>query len=231
MKLSALVAAATLSFTAFSVGAEAATLSGLFEVQVVNYVAEGSSTDALANRSNFDARYATADNDHKDTFTYEGDLDFFINNRNPVNGDLESIADFLATGLGTVSGLDIGDLRLSTPTFAITTLFSFTEVYSNAFDTRITHDDGFTIYDDGEELIGFANPTGIRTTPVTGTINFSGGEFNLIYAAANGNPSKLLVEGDGVSAVPLPASAFLLIGAMGGLGALSRRRAKAKAAA
>lgn len=232
LKLTILAAATALALTSFVSGAQAATLSGVFEVQVVNFDAGGSRSGARADRTNFDTRFAAADASRKDTFTYKGSLDFFI--ANPTNEDLENISDFLnSNGAGTVSDLDAGvaGLRLSNPQFRTTTLFSFTEVFSNAFDTRVTHDDGFTIYDDGAELIGFANPTGIRTTPTTGTVNFSGGEFNLVYSAANGNPSKLLVEGEGIAAVPLPASAFLLLGAMGGLGAVSRRRAKAKATA
>ncbi|WP_262386594.1 hypothetical protein ROLI_027780 [Roseobacter fucihabitans] len=227
MKLTAIAAAAVVSFAAFLPAAQAATLSGMFEVQVVNFDAGGSSTGARADRTNFDARFAAADNTRKATFTYNGALDFFI--PNPTNQDLEKIADFFGSNAtGVVSGLDAGvaGLRLSNPTFRTTTLFSFTEVFSNAFDTRVTHDDGFTIYDDTVELIGFANPTGIRTTPRTGTINFTGGEFNLIYSAANGNPSKLLVEGEGISAVPLPASALLLLGAMGGFGVAARRKAR-----
>ncbi|WP_299505543.1 VPLPA-CTERM sorting domain-containing protein [uncultured Roseobacter sp.] len=228
MKLIALAAAAALSLTTYATQAQAATLSGIFEVQVVNFNAGGSGKGARANRKNFDARFAAANDTHKDTFVYNGALDFFVDNF-PRDLDLETISDFLGSlSSGTVSGLDAGvaGLRLSNPKFQTTTLFSFTEVYANAFDTSVTHDDGFTIYDDGEELIGFANPTGVRTTPKTGTINFTGGEFNLIYAAANGNPSKLFVEGDGVPAVPLPASALLLMGAMGGFGVAARHKAR-----
>ncbi|MGC3939491.1 VPLPA-CTERM sorting domain-containing protein [Roseobacter sp. EG26] len=230
MKLAAIAAAAALSIATFASGAQAATLSGIFEVKVVNFNAGGTGSGARANIENFNARYAAADETRKDTFTYSGSLDFFV--PNPTNQDLETISDFLATNaLGNVSGLDagVGGLRLSNPRFQTTTLFSFTEVYENAFETVVTHDDGFSIYDDGAALFSFANPTGIRTTPKTGTETFTGGEFNLIYAAANGNPSRLLVEGDGVPAVPLPASALLLMGAMGGFGALARRKARKNA--
>lgn len=233
MKYIALAAAAALSLATFVSSAQSATLSGIFEVQVVNFDAKGSRKGARADRTNFDARFAAADAARKDTFTYTGALDFFI--ANPTNQDLENVADFLGSNAtGIVSGLDKGvaGLRLSNPHFRTTTLFSFTEVYANAFDTFVTHDDGFTIYDDGAELIGYANPTGIRTTPTTGTVNFTGGEFNLIYAAANGNPSKLFVDGNGISdsntpeVVPLPASALLLLGGLGGLGFAGRRKAR-----
>lgn len=230
-----LVATAFALFTA-GVSAQAATLSGSFDVRVVNftYATNQSSSVAIASQSNFDTRFdAATDGVDRDTFSYTGELNFFIDNLGPVNGDAESISDFFlhnTTGLpiGLVEDLDatVGALQLSKPTFKTTTLFEFTEVYSNAFDTRVTHDDGFTIYDDGDTLVSFANPTGIRTTPRTGMISFTGGEFKLVYAAANGNPSQLLVEGEGISAVPLPASALLLLGGLGGFGLMRRRQTR-----
>ncbi len=216
---------------AFGAVAQAATLSGTFEVRVVNYTfgSNQNSSVAKANQSNFDNRYdAAADGVNRDTFIYTGSLDFFVDN-NPRDLDLESIADFLDTAPdGSVSGLDdvVGGLKLSAPTFRVTTLFEFTEVYSNAFETRVTHDDGFSMYDDGETLLSYANPTGIRSTPKTGTVNFTGGEFKLIYAAANGNPSKLLVEGNGIPAVPLPAGILLMGTALAGFGVIRRRKAR-----
>ena len=225
MKLITLSAAAALSLSLFANGAQAATLTGNFLVKVVNYSAGGSSTAAQANQTNFDAQYAAAAVGFTDEFMYNGSLDFLVDN-NPKDLDLETIADYFATGTGTVTGLDtdVGDLRLSTPTFDLTTLFSFTEVFSSAFEVTATHDDGISIYDDGLEILSHDNPTGVR---VTGPGDFDGGEFTLIYAAANGNPSVLQVEA--ISAVPLPASAILLLGAMGGLGALSRRKARKSA--
>ncbi|WP_227267811.1 VPLPA-CTERM sorting domain-containing protein [Roseobacter weihaiensis] len=212
-------------------GVYAATLSGTFDVRVVNYSfgSNQSSSVAVATKDNFETRFdAATDGVDRDTFRYVGALDFFIDN-DPRDVDAESISDFFASNtLGSVFGLDsvVGGLTLSKPTFKTTTLFEFTEVYSNAFDTRVTHDDGFSIYGDGVELVSFANPTGIRTTPRTGKINFSDREFKLVYAAANGNPSRLLVEGDGVSVVPLPASAFLLLGGLGAFGLMRRKKAR-----
>ncbi|AEI93973.1 MULTISPECIES: VPLPA-CTERM sorting domain-containing protein [Roseobacter] len=236
MKITNTLAATAIAFFAAGIGAQAATLSGTFDVRVVNfaYSTNQSSSVAIASQSNFDTRFdAATDGVDRDVFTYTGELNFFIDNLGPVNGDAESIADFFlhnTTGLpiGLVQDLDatVGALQLSKPTFKTTTLFEFTEVYSNAFDTRVTHDDGFTIYDDGATLVSFANPTGIRTTPRTGTIAFTGGEFKLVYAAANGNPSQLLVEGAGVPAVPLPASSLLLLGGLGAFAAMRRKKAQ-----
>lgn len=231
MKLINTIAAASIAIVAAATGAQAATLNGTFEVRVVNYTFDTnqSSSVSVANQSNFDARYAAGvDGETRDTFTFSGALDFFV--PNPTDEDLESILQFLGTSAGgSITGLDatVGGLRLSQPTFKTTTLFEFTEVYANAFETSVTHDDGFAIYDDGAHLVSYSNPTGIRTTPGNNqTASFTGGEFRLIYAAANGNPSKLLVEGDGVPAVPLPASALLLMGGVGALGAMRRRKAR-----
>lgn len=234
------VVASAAALVATCLTAGAATLSGTFDVRVVNFAYDTAQNRsvAIADQGNFDARWnAATDGVNRDTFTYTGELNFFIDNLKPKNADLESISDFFllndtTTPVGSISGLDatVGALQLSKPTFRITTLFEFTEVFLNAFDTRVTHDDGFSIYDDGAELMSYSNPTVIRTTPVTGTVNFSGGEFKLIYAAANGNPSKLLVEGAGIPAdnqpapVPLPASALLLLGGMGALGVMRVRR-------
>ncbi|MBW4708502.1 VPLPA-CTERM sorting domain-containing protein [Roseobacter sp. YSTF-M11] len=224
MKLTALAAAAALSLGTLTGSAYAATLSGNFLVKVVNYSAGGKGRNAKANQENFNARYAAAGTGFADQFMYRGSLDFLVNN-NPKDLDLETIGDFLSTGSGIVSGLDadVAAKRLSTPTFDLTTLFSFTEVYANAFDVIARHDDGISIYDDGARILSFENPTGVRTT---GTGAFDGGAFTLVYAAANGNPSVLNVMGDGVPAVPLPASALLLVGALSGFGAMARRKAR-----
>lgn len=226
--------------------AQAATFSGDFDVRVVNYTfaSNQSSSIALADQTNFDARYnAATDNVNRDAFTYSGDLDFFIDNVGPSNSDSETVADFFLGNddglpIGTLSGLDaiVGALQLSKPTFKTTTLFEFTGTFTEGFEMAITHDDGFSIYDDGVELISYANPTGIRTTPTTGTVTFTGGEFRLVYAAANGNPSQLLIEGTALNnsneeeepptLVALPASSLLLLGGLGVLGAVGTRRKK-----
>lgn len=235
MKFVNILAASAVAILTTGLAAQAATLSGTFNVRVVNYdTGGGQASNSIADQSNFDARYnasQAADDGRSDVFTYTGELNFFIDNLNPKNGDAETILDFFMFNgtqnpVGAVAGLDenVGNLQLSKPKFAITTLFEFTEVYSNSFDTRVTHDDGFSIYDNDVELISYANPTGIRTTPKTGTVNFSGGEFRLVYAAANGNPSKLLVEGDGISAVPLPAPALMLLSGFGALSVMRRRK-------
>lgn len=239
MKLKAFVLAVASVLCAASVAHAATTdpLFGTYKVRVVNFDADGDRPgDSVADDFNFDYQFQHAEEGRSAEFVYRGKLDFHIDNK-PRDLDRESILDFLLTGGngsgdgrpggGEVFGLDeeVGNLRLSLPLFQITTLFEFTAIFDDPFRTHVTHDDGFTLYDDGDLLLGYANPTGIRTTydsegerPL-----FDGGNFKLVYASANGNPSRLLVTGGAearIATAPLPASALLLLGAVGLLGGL-----------
>ena len=219
-----LSAALFASTSLMALPAAAATLSGTFDVRVVNFNAGGVAADAKADQANFDARWAAASAGQKDEFAYSGFIDFHVDNF-PKDIDAESISEFLATGVGgSVTGLDatVGGLTLSNPTFQTTTLFEFTLTSSSqAFTFDVVHDDGITAYDDGIADIAFSNPTGVRTTSGG---SFDGGQFSLVYAAANGNPSKLHVTN--VAPVPLPASSLFLIGGLAAMGAMARRKAK-----
>ena len=199
--------------------ASAATVSGTFNVKVVNQT-NLNSTQSEATIGNFNTYYGLgSDGANRDTFTYTGDLFF---------GDsAATIASWLATNAtGIVAGLDatVGGKLLSaccidaTPNGTATTTFFLFEGVGNfgASDFVITHDDGIAVYDDGVWIGGNNGPTSKVTTYVNG---FNGGAFSLLYVATNGNPSILKV-----AAVPLPAGGLLLIGAIGGLAALRRRK-------
>jgi hypothetical protein len=212
---------------AFAMPSVAATLNGTFSVTVVNAQnrtsAQSQATLANANAA-LDAAMDGTSGYAWDDFTYTGDLDF------STKQGATTIAQWLETGVGgVVEGLDaaVGGLLLSKGNInngtATTTFFAFTLLASlGPSDFTITHDDGIGVYDlDGFSpvLVGESvGPTPVLTTEVKG---FNGGSLGILYVATNGNPSILKVE---VSPVPVPAAGFLLIGALGGLVALRRRK-------
>lgn len=220
-------AAAAAILLALPVAGHAAPLSGTFEIDVYNYTAGGSSSNAGATVANVDTLTLS------DTFTWDGALDFRIDTRNGPEAGAPTIAAFLGTGTGSATGLDatVGGLTLSTgggsgdANFGTTTIFdivatSFDAPLTAAFDGVITHDDGITLLEDGAAIAQKAAPTSETTT----TFSFGGGEFRLIYASANGDPSILEVSGT-PAPIPLPAGIWLLGAAMAGLFGVSRRRA------
>lgn len=206
--------------------ANAATLSGTFEVTVVN-VLNQSSASSQATMANFDAALlASTDGVTSDVFTYTGDLDFGTSD----GTDATTVAGWLASnpdGLSAVSGLDadVAALQLSKPNIssgsATTSFFLFDLVAPlGASDFTIGHDDGVAVFDDGVKIGGNKGPNAFKTTQVDG---FDGGEFSLLYVATNGDPSILNVD---ATPIPLPAGLPLLAAGLGGLLALRRRRAR-----
>jgi hypothetical protein len=209
---------------ATSSAALASTIGGSVTINIFQ-----STNTNTATASATDANIAAST--YLDTITYTGFLDFgtFTQNNNPP--DTTTIAQWLDTGVGgSYTGLDgsVGDLQLSKPDIggsgtATTTFFEFLGLAdAPGFTFDITHDDGFSFFDDGAAVASNAGPT--SQTTQSGIV-FDGGEFRLIYAATNGDPSVLKLAGQGTLApVPLPAAGFLLVGALGGLAAVRRRR-------
>lgn len=204
----ALAVAATAFLSAES--ATAATLAGTFNVDIYNFNAGGSTATASATAANVTAQAANL----IASITYTGVIDFVVDL--PQSQSATTINEFLATGGGIIVGDTSGlDILLSTPSFAITTFFDFTAADLGSFRGNIRHDDGVTLLRDNVVIASSAPPTEAIDTPFTD----ASGDFRLIYAAANGNPSILQV-----TAVPLPAAALLLLGALGSLAFVSRRR-------
>lgn len=242
--LTTIAAAGLFAATALTASsADALFLDGTFTIDIYNFDAGGTRANAAATQAIIDTRTLT------DTVEYKGALDFHITGT--AGSDFTSIGEFFASGTGTVSGFDGGteDLLLSsgggsgdagaTASFRTTTLFKITakEFGGGAFDLNIAdlskivsveHDDGITISDGTNSVfnttVGIeAGPTNIVTTLVVPALSDTApfGDFSLIYGAANGDPSVLKV-----SVVPLPAAAWLLLGASGGLIAAKRRSAR-----
>ncbi len=211
---------------ALAAPAAAATLNGTFDISI--YQRDNTNaTQAAATQANLIAATAF------ETITYTGDLSFgtFLNS-GPTEDDT-TIGSWLASGGGIVSGLSLltAGRQLSTddinttPATARTTYFDIVGIFSQGFDSVIAHDDGISVFDDGSEIANSQAPTNVRNTNVGG---FNGGQFRIIYAATNGDPSVLRVTGDNLpSTVPVPAALPLLLVGLGGFAALRRRRAKA----
>jgi hypothetical protein len=208
------MAAGVLAIGSIVGAAQAATLNGTFTIDIRNFTdPDVTNTNSFATAANFGAQASDA------VITYTGDINFF----NPTSsGAATSIAQFLGSAGGSysiVSGTQsfLDSTRLSQGSYVTTTLFSISGVFATAVEGIIRHDDGITLVASGQTGGVSAPPTPATNTAFTA----NAGEFTLFYAAANGNPSILNVD---AAVVPLPAAGFLLIGALGGLVALRRRK-------
>lgn len=190
--------------------AQAATVDGIVNIDIYTYDAGGSSANAAATVANLTGKTLTAQ------VTYEGLFDWFTDGPNTTTVDQflnsSSVGSYVLNA-GSTSGL------LTTGGFNTTTLFDFTGYSATAFSGTIRHDDGISFYDDGALITpaSAANPT----TPVDTAYSFDGGDFRLIYAAANGNPEQLLVT---ASEVPIPAAAWFFGSGLIALAGLKHRK-------
>lgn len=227
MRITSLLAAAAAAVV-FALPSGAATLSGVFEIDIYSYDSGGSSSKAAATLANVSANAGN----FAGTITYRGALDFRIDTRRGPEGGTPLITQFLDTGSGsyTVDQGDISGLILSSgggsndPRFGQTTLFdivarSLDTPFTRGFSGEIAHDDGITVLQDGRVIAGYSRPTWERRT----SYSFDGNEFRLLYTSANGDPS-LLEVGAAPAPIPLPAPALMLLTACCGLGLLARWR-------
>jgi hypothetical protein len=157
-------------------------------------------------------------------------------NFNLPTGGLNTIQGFLNTGSGSISnlsvqaGFSLNDL-LSAGGFAHSTQFIFNQVVVAANSGIIQHDDGILLDVNGAPITpaSAANPTTSIPTAYSITAGMIGGSANLYYVAANNLPEVLNSPAFG-GVVPLPATAWLFGGGLGGLIMLARRRRRSMTA-
>ena len=164
------------------------------------------------------------------TISYTGAIDF---NTQTQNADTSTIDEWLTSGgtpgsYSVISPVFDTDLTMSNPSIrngtATTTWFQFVGASVSPFTFSATHDDGVCFYENGAEEVCSQNPTTVKTT---NGFSYDGGVFSFLYAATNGDPSVLKLTSDvtrTLTPVPVPAAGFLLLGGLGGLAMLRRRR-------
>jgi hypothetical protein len=236
--------AVTGAFTTMHADAATFKVSGVFNIEAINYNPTGNdgqretrSQATAANFNNIAGGSPTIGTvNGRDVFTYTGALAFRIGSSFSGPNGVTTIAEFLGSAGGMLGGLDttFGGLTNSAgagggdggngTVFKTTTIYKITAAsfsnISSLADLRFAmHDDGITVLGSNGTSVASVGPNSERETQLPG---LTGGANNFVmyYASANGDPSVLEVN-----AVPLPAAAWLLLGVAGALVAAKRRSA------
>lgn len=116
--------------------------------------------------------------------------------------------------------------------YVTATLFKITASALNISDLgklyEVNHDDGVTFEGANGTSVDYPGPNAEKNRQLWGRLEGGADDFTLFYASANGNPSVLEVQ---AIAMPLPATAWMLLAASGGLLAAARRRKRTPASA
>lgn len=134
--------------------------------------------------------------------------------------DIGSLSDFLNADAGSIVGTDSANIQESV--FRLTGKVALTDGDS----INVTSDDGFRLIIGGStfsEFTGLRGPTGSTTATWSGGT----GVFDATLWFFEGNETQVRLTsdlGNYATEVPVPASALLLLTAIGGIGAMRRRR-------
>lgn len=211
--LLAIVAAAGMSLAS---GAYAATLQGTFYDTGSNQGGGSPLTNTMTLAEAFLAGNPTPDA----TFQSTG-----INYGTPPNYTFTDLNAFLGADAASLNPASAGTIDMLGSVITIAGTISV-GAGNNVFD--VFSDDGFSIKVNGSEI---GRQEGL-TAPSNFSFNFDGGlgglaDFEITWFEGSRTQAALGVKLNGdtlTAAVPLPAAGFLLIGALGGLAAVKRRR-------
>lgn len=172
-------------------------LEGRFIIDIYNGQGGGSATSANVQA---DKENGLISGEPLARVEYVGQLNFGNNLSQSVPS---TIGEFMSSGSGTYSPPLSGAVaatRLSWPAFTDTTVLVIRFAEGAIPDGSIDHDDGVGLYVNGtlETVPTAAAPAVVTTTGFDGPA----GAYELIYVAANGNPSILRVRGTPAPSTP-----------------------------
>jgi hypothetical protein len=201
---------------------------------VNNYSNPSTSNELQANEASVPGGLADA------TFTYSGPINW-VNNAPNNGGDtsLNTFGQFLSptqlaaiTGYSSPSGnfatlADLEGQSLSTEGTTLQAFFRITGSYNQgpASAGSISHDDGASVYIDGNAVVSAAGWTSEDTNDFTAPGGSHG--FVIDYVEANGSPSDLIFT---TGAVPEPATWAMMLAGFGGMGAAMRNKRRNRVA-